>query len=96
MGELASPLTGPEQYGTGSGMGKELGLDTARVSSVDDFQHSGRQKKTRPPLGGWPLGILSRSNEFMNNTKYTLFFKSCRGSQNREGADMGRLGGKHD
>lgn len=84
MGELASPLTDPQQYDTGSGMGKELGLDTARVFSVDDFQHRGRQKKTHPPLGDWSLGIWSWSSELMNNTKYTLFFKSCRGSQKRE------------
>lgn len=45
MGELALPLAGPQHYGIDSGMGKELGLDTAMVSSVDDFQHRVRQKK---------------------------------------------------
>lgn len=38
MGDLASPLTSPQHYGAGQGVGEgKLALATLRLSSVDDF-----------------------------------------------------------
>lgn len=81
-GELASNLTGelvpPSpahshcDSGCDMGMG-ELALTTTWPSSVDDFWHGYRLRKTHPLFGGWPLGIRPCSSKCMGNMKSTFF-----------------------